>query len=285
MKKTLISTFLFLFFSLYSFSFTLWQLPSQVNTIGNSYVIQTNKGHLIVIDGGTNNETEYLRGFIAALGNKVELWIASHPHDDHIQALTEIIKDPKGIEIKSICHSRFTKELIDGEGQWSKYAYEFYQVLDSCNINILEQDKPGYEFKIDDLHGKIMSVANPEILINPYNNSSMVFKLWDKKKSFTFLGDLGVEGGDKLMNSKYFKELDCDYLQMAHHGQQGVSKEFYMNMNFKACLWPTPSWVFNNDIGGGFNTHILKTIDTRNWIKEKGITKNYISFEGLVKIE
>jgi len=35
---------------------------------------------------------------------------------------------------------------------------------------------------------------------------------------------LGVEGGRKLLNSPYAKRLPADYLQMAHHGQNGVEE-------------------------------------------------------------
>ena len=49
--------------------FTLWQIPSQINTIGNSYVLITNKGRIVVMDGGVKEETPFLRGFLGALGN------------------------------------------------------------------------------------------------------------------------------------------------------------------------------------------------------------------------
>lgn len=55
--------------------FTLWQLPSQVDTIGNSFVFLTDKGRVVVMDGGMNDETLFLRGFIAALGNEVECMV------------------------------------------------------------------------------------------------------------------------------------------------------------------------------------------------------------------
>ena len=64
--------------------FTLWQLPSQHNDIGNSYVLLTDKGRVVVMDGGQPREADYLRGFIEALGNEVEAWIISHPHPDHM---------------------------------------------------------------------------------------------------------------------------------------------------------------------------------------------------------
>lgn len=36
----------------------------------------------------------------------------------------------------------------------------------------------------------------------------------------------GEECGDKVLK-KYRSHLDCDYVQMAHHGQKGVREEFY----------------------------------------------------------
>jgi len=27
---------------------------------------------------------------------------------------------------------------------------------------------------------------------------------------------------------------------MSHHGQNGVSMDFYRKVKFRACLWPTP---------------------------------------------
>ncbi len=71
--------------------FELWQLPSQINTIGNSYVFRTVDGKIAVMDGGVSAEAPYLRGFLAALGNKVDIWFISHPHPDHIGALLEIL--------------------------------------------------------------------------------------------------------------------------------------------------------------------------------------------------
>ena len=37
-------------------TFTLWQLESQINTIGNSYVIRTVNGKVIVMDGGQDKD-------------------------------------------------------------------------------------------------------------------------------------------------------------------------------------------------------------------------------------
>lgn len=265
-------------------TFTLWQLPSQANMHGNSYVIRTANGKIIVMDGGNEDEKDYLKGFIEALGGKVDAWFVSHLHFDHVGALKEVLRETNGLKIDRIYHSRFTDEQLPREGEhWRLYNEAFYALLDTLTHVEIIDCHSGDELEIDGVNFKILSEKNPEFA--DFNNSSMVIKMWDKHKSFIFLGDLGVEGGNKLLASEYAADLECDYLQMAHHGQAGCSKEFYQAVKFRACLWPTPIWVYNNDLGQGFNTGHLKTIEVRGWMDELGITEHYRSFEGLVKIE
>ena len=263
--------------------FTLWQLPSQVNTIGNSYVLLTENGKVIVMDGGMPEEKDYLRGFIDALGGKVDAWFISHPHDDHMSVLMEMLKDQKGLEIGKIYHSRFTESLIMSEPSQAELTRTFYSLLDNSGIEVIDCHCGDF-IGIDGINIKVLSEKNPEMSHLDYNNSSMVLKVWDKTKSIIFLGDLGPQGGQKLLKSEYAADLRCDYLQMSHHGQNGCDKEFYEKTEFRACLWPTPSWVYNNDLGKGFNTGHLKTIEVRDWMKEKGITEHYVSCEGLAVI-
>lgn len=265
-------------------TFTLWQLPSQINTIGNSYVIQTADGKVIVIDGGVKDEENYLRGFLSALGNRVHCWFVTHPHGDHMGALTQILENRKGLDIDQICHSTFSDNLLNGELGSKAEAIKYYETAEKSGIKIIEAS-PGMTFEFGSTTFKVLGIKNEEIMANTYNNSSMVIKVWDPVKSVLFLADLGAEAGDKLLNGPYGNELDCDYMQMSHHGQNGVTMDFYSTVKFRACLWPTPSWVYNNDVGKGFNTHILTTIETRETVESLNITEQYISYQGLIKIE
>lgn len=266
--------------------FTLWQIPSHSNTIGNSYVFRTTKGKVIVMDGGFAEEANNMRGFIGALGNEVEAWFISHPHNDHMGALSEILKNPQDLRIKHIYHSRIGDAVKAGEPQWVKECDDFYERMAKSSIPVTDIRKPGDTYTYDDMNLKILSVANDEFLNNPYNNSSMIMRVWDKRKSITFLGDAGVECGNKALNGPFRDDLNCEYLQMAHHGQQGCSREFYRAIKFRACLWPTPTWVWNNDQGKGFNTGILKTVETRTWMKELGILEHHVTCEeGLWRLD
>ena len=266
--------------------FTLWQIPSHRNTIGNSYVMRTAKGKVIVMDGGFPQEELTLRGFIGALGNQVDAWFVSHPHDDHFGALVEILKNPQHIRIKTIYHSRPSEAVLKSEPESEKMAREFYDLLaKNKEIKEVNLQQPGDTFFFDGMQVKILGVAN-EFLGNPYNNSSMILRVWDKKKSILFLGDAGVECGQKVLDGPFRADLDCEYIQMAHHGQNGCDENFYRSINFRACLWPTPVWVWDNNQGKGFNTGILKTVEVREWMNKIGIKEHHVTcLEGLWQLD
>jgi hypothetical protein len=270
-----------------SSDFTLWQLPlHQTPSQGNGYVFRTSDGKVVVMDGGMAGEAGYLRGFLAALGNEVEAWFLSHPHADHIGALNEILKNPDGIRIHSIYHSEFSPEFYEKVEEGSrKLTVEFYDNLKKANSRVINVTEPGLTVKTGKVNFKILAVKNEELTMNAYNNSSMVIRAWDAVRSALFLGDAGIEEGDKILNSPFRNELNCDFLQMAHHGQNGVSKEFYQAVKFKACLWPAPLWLYDNDAGKGFDTGIWNTVKTRNWMKELGIQKHFVGAYGLAVIE
>ena len=267
-------------------AFTMWQIPSHSNTIGNSYVFQTRTGKVVVMDGGFPEEAFTMRGFLGALGNEVEAWFISHPHDDHMGALYEILK--KGLQdlkIKAIYHSKINDKVIDAEPTEAQKTRDFYSLMEKCGARVENLQDPGRVFDFDGMKLKILSVAT-QLTTNPYNNNSMIMRVWDKRKSLVFLGDAGVECGDLALKGPYGKDLDCDYMQMAHHGQGGCSEEFYRAVNFRACLWPTPMWVWDNDTGGGFNTAHLQTVKTRTWMEDKGIQEHHVSVrDGLWRLD
>ena len=85
------------------------------------------------------------------------------------------------------------------------------------------------------------------------------------------------------MKTPYAKRLASDYVQMAHHGQNGVDKDFYKAVAAKYALWPTPRWLWDVDSGKGKGSGPWKTLEVRAWMKELGIEKNYVSADGLYK--
>ncbi|MBR5626285.1 MAG: hypothetical protein IKW74_01530, partial [Thermoguttaceae bacterium] len=136
----------------------------------------------------------------------------------------------------------------------------------------------------DNITVTVLNDYNLELTSNPINNSSIVFRVDTGKTSLLFLGDLGKEAGDALLNSQP-ELLKCDIVQMAHHGQQGVDEKFYQHVNPRICLWPTPDWLWDNNSGNGYDTGPWKTLETRAWMEKLNIEANYIEKDGLIKLE
>lgn len=248
------------------------------------YILKTNN-KVIVIDGGTKDDAENLKFHINKYGGKVDYWFMTHLHDDHLGAFTEIVKD-ENVEICNIYASLNDKEWYRvNEPSRYDFAEEFLNILSDEKIkNKVHSPDLNEKLTIDNIKVEILGIRNPEITENPGNEQSMVIRFDTHKSSMIILGDTGVKSSEKLLNNQKEK-LDCDVVQMAHHGQNGATKELYQAISPKICLWPTPEWLWNNDPGTGYNTGIWKTIETRSWMEELNVKNNYIEKDGDITIE
>jgi beta-lactamase superfamily II metal-dependent hydrolase len=268
-------------------TFVLWQLPSQTGGQMNSYVMQTVNGKVIVIDGGYEGDAPYLKGFLAAIGNHVDMWFVSHQHTDHIDALTAILKNPGDLKIDKIYGSILDTQWIKAyeAEECLKTTVDFNEALKAAQKELTELTL-GQVIKIDKITIEVLGIKNPEILVddNILNNSSVVMRVWDTHKSILFTGDLGAEGGQKLMKGPYRNRLKSDYVQMAHHGQNGVDEDFYKAVSPKYCIWPTPLWLWDNNSGKGKGSGTWKTLEVRCWMDKLNVQKHYRLFDGLITI-
>jgi beta-lactamase superfamily II metal-dependent hydrolase len=267
-------------------TFTLWQLPEQTHSQMMSYVIRSVGGRLIVIDGGTTGDAPYLRGFLAALGNSVQAWFITHPHSDHVGTLVEILRHPQGLTVGTIYASMPDSDWV------AKYVppnevtevTDFQTALKAADRSTTDM-AVGQVVLIDGIRIEVLGIKNPEFTQNALNNSSAVLRVSDKAKTVLFLGDLGFEGGKKLVRNAGRDRLRTDYVQMAHHGQNGVGEDVYRAINPSYCLWSTPQWLWNNDAGKGTGSGPWRTLEVRTWMAKLNIKRHYISAAGLYRIE
>lgn len=263
----------------------LTQLKNNSQSQMMGYVIKTKDDKLIVIDGGTQADTDNLITKIKKLGGAVDYWFVTHPHKDHAGAFIKIVNET---DIK-INHVYIT---INELSWYQKYeADRIEEVKKFYNAILNERIKENVEevtlnqkIYIDNIECEILGIKNPEITTNAINNSSMVIKMFVNNKSILFLGDTGVESGEKLLKNQRNK-LKADIVQAAHHGQNGVNKEIYEAINPKIVLWPTPDWLWNNDIGNGEDSGNWKTKETRTWLQELGVSTNIIEKDGDITIK
>jgi hypothetical protein len=267
--------------------FSLWQLEQFYGDSQMGYIIKTDDNHIVVIDGGRPKSARFIEGYLMQLGGVVDTWITTHPHEDHIGALKEIIQGGK-ITVKRILHSAQDLDLIKLHEPISyELVRDYYLILKSSKIPVLDV-KQGEVFSLGaGIDLSILGDRNDKILVNLVNNSSLTFKISSKSKSILFLGDLGIEGGNEILREIDPVELQSDYVQMAHHGQDGVGKDFYRAVRARYALWPTPGWLWENNLDAkGYNSGTWKTLSVRQWMEELKISRNYVSgLEGTIQID
>ena len=262
----------------------LTQLQANSHRQIMGYIIKDSKGKVIVIDGGTSEDEPNLEKNIRELGNKVDVWFITHPHSDHAGAFIKLIRDTN----ISVGKVYYTMNEIEWYKQYAVEraieAEEFENALQNERIkDKVEEVSINEVINIDFIKCEILGVKNPEITNDAFNNSSMVIKMLLPKTSILFLGDTGVESGEKLISTQKEK-LKSDIVQVAHHGQNGANEDLYKEIQPKICLWPTPEWIWNNDNGEGENTGPWKTFETRKWIEDLGVKQNIIEKDGDITI-
>jgi L-ascorbate metabolism protein UlaG (beta-lactamase superfamily) len=269
--------------------FSLWQLPPQTSFGGKyklqmmSYVLQTPHGRLVVIDGGYVGDAPYLRKFLRDRGGRVDAWFITHQHDDHFGALTAILPHLEGIAIDHIYASLLSEEWIRRYAPQDELepAKDFNAALVASGRSVIAP-KLGERIAIDGLTIEVLSVAD-ENGPKQINNESMVLRVSTPGASILFLADLGPEGGKLLLAGAMAGRLPSEYVQMAHHGQNGVGREVYEAVKAKYALWPTPHFLY--DMPEPWMKTQFRTAEVRQWMKELGIQKDYIMKDGLIGLQ
>ena len=264
----------------------LWQLPDVNTPQKMAYVMRTCTGQTIVFDGGWDKDVPYLLDLIKTeCGGKVDAWFLTHAHIDHCGAIVEIAENYQGeIEIANLYYNFPSQEWLDETEKGS--AGETKKIIDGLAKYKGPQRAPKVNevFEYGPLTVKCLNDFDTNLTMNSINNSTICFRLDVAGKSILILGDLGAEGGNRLAEMQGAEVLKCDFCQMAHHGQTGVTREFYEIVKPSVCLWPTPKWLWHVDSGKGYGSGPWKTLETRAWMDELLAEQHFVMKDGLIKI-
>lgn len=262
---------------------SLTMLASQTEGQNMSFLLQTNHGEVIVIDGGLEQDTDHLVETIQSMGGRVSAWLITHPHNDHVGALTNLLnRDLIPVEIDAIYYSFLTREQYEkgaSMGRMSDYD-NLMSALSKVPAEKLHTPlSKGQKIQVDNA---VITVMNQPFYTNynTFNNGSVVYRIDINGKRLMFLGDLGWEPGTKLLRMWNYEELKSDVVQMAHHGQDGVDENLYQVLHPEICFWPTPGWLWDNMKNGVVNAGSYKTMKTRAWMERMGTTKHFVAKDG-----
>lgn len=247
-------------------------LRSLTDTINTSFIFESGD-ILVVVDGGFPSEAPHLYETLKELGGHVTAWFLTHFHDDHFGAFLTILQEHPDITVDKVyCNFPSADFITTNEPKQSvRPAAEWVEImrntLTDTHMNVVTVQRGDlYEFDGGRITVRVLRTPDEAITANPINNSSCVYRFEVDGKSLLFLGDLGVEGGNQLMELTSPEWLHADYLQMAHHGQNGVSRECYEAIHPTYCFWPTPSWLWDNMGPRGYDTGAFQTVIVRGWM-------------------
>ncbi len=271
----------------------LYSLMPESGSLMQSFVIRTKNGKLIVLDGGIDGEgfekNAYMPAALRAIAGvgqrgyvEVEAWILSHAHKDHFNELRKTLDeytDDENFVIKSFifdfpdydteeypfsnADSPYIEKLKDSLNHYAEVrglpvteGSTYYEDLNGAFANA-ESIAEGCEMTVDGVRIEFLqtwSKSDGAVI----NDNSLVMRVWVDGQSILFLQDTATAKGLTLVNT-YGDKIKSDIVQMAHHGQGGVSKMVYDRIGAAVRIWPTPLWVWNN-----VNTYAIG--DTRKWV-------------------
>ncbi len=253
-------------------------LKSVTDTICDSFIITTEDGKVIVIDGGHRTETEYFLKYLKAVTGQekphIDAWFLSHAHDDHCEVFLEVAENHADEVSFDKVYANFPEaSFYDGYDEWGVYIINEYNRLLPAFADKAAELHEGDNFNVGAAEFTVFYTFNPEW--KNVNEGSTIMRMDLGGRSVMFTGDAGVNAGNYVVE-QYGESgaLDCEICKMAHHGQDGVDRNFYEAVSPEVCLWPTPSWVWENTNGN------LKTLEVRAWIDDLGVKKNYVAKDG-----
>lgn len=180
---------------------------------GDSILIQVNKKNLL-IDSGPKSDKKKLFDYLSESNlDKLDYVIATHPHEDHIGNMSEVIDDYDVINFYAPKIQSTTKT--------------FEKMIDSLKaknlkINVLKKGTDSINLG----EGTKVTVFSPtKDSYEDLNNYSPVIKIQYGKTSFLFTGDAQKDVEKEILISN--EDISADVLKVGHHGSStSTTKEF-----------------------------------------------------------
>ena len=174
---------------------------------GDSILI-TNNNKTMLIDASTNEMGSRVVKYLNDLGiKKIDYLVGTHPHEDHIGGLDNVIKN---FDIGTI----YMPNVV-------ATTKTFEEVIDAISAKKLKVTSPktGDKFSVGNAECEVMSIRNDK---DDYNNCSIVIKMDFNNVSYLFTGD----AEESVEASRKWPHIDV--LEVGHHGSNTSSSKKFL---------------------------------------------------------
>lgn len=172
----------------------------------DSILVQLPDSKNLLIDAGDKSSSTKVVDYIKKLNiKKLDYVIATHPHEDHIGGMLDVIKtfEIGQIYMPKVVHTtEVYKNLLLG--------------IQSKGLKISDS-KVGVKI-IDSQDVKLTILAPSSGSYSELNDWSVVTKLTYKSNSFLFSGDAALTSENEMLKNK--EVLKADVLKVGHHGSK-----------------------------------------------------------------
>lgn len=225
----------------------LWkitQYPSVTNTQAMIYTLQDLQGHLVLIDGGHTEDADQVAQIIADAGGHVDAWFLTHPHTDHINAITALYGRDGLPSVDAFYASEFDPDTYASvAADWDVYEdfaawYDLF--ANETRLHYLHRGDTLdlFGLSVTCFHDNTVKTAEGDAA----NDGSLVLKFEGSTQSFLVCGDTGYTQSEEIIAS-YGDQLASTYIQMGHHGNGGLTEEFYRLVHPQIAFFDAPQWL------------------------------------------
>lgn len=174
-------------------------------------ILIRNGNYNMLIDAGNNEDGEKLVNYFKSLGIEEFTYVfATHPHEDHIGGMDDIINNFK-----------IDNYYMSNKLSTTKTFMDVLDALDGRNLKYTVPNK-GDTLKLGDANIKVIYPGDDKSNIN---DSSIVLKITYGKNSFLLTGDATSNVERKIYN----EDIKSDVLKVAHHGSSYSSTDVFLD--------------------------------------------------------
>jgi competence protein ComEC len=213
---------------------------------GDSILVQINGKNLLIDSGPTENSSKLISYLSKQNIQKLDYVVVTHPHEDHIGGMSEVIKKYKinsfyapYVTTTTRAFSNMVKDLKKKELKInSAYAGVSLDLGSGVSCKMLAPNSTSYE---------------------NLNDYSAVIKITYGNSKFLFMGDAQKLSEEEILQNNM--DVSCDVLKIGHHGSSTASSKEFLDM--AAPKIAVISCGKGNDYGHP-HTATLNSLNSRN---------------------
>jgi len=163
----------------------------------------------ILIDAGHWQRSEVVSHLNSANVERIDKFIATHPHADHIGQADEVLNS---FEIGKV--------WICGNEHDTQTYEDFVEAKEGENVR---KPRKGEEYEVGNME---IEILNPASLTGDLHRDCLSLRIEYGEVSFLFTGDAEEDAEMAMLNSE--QSLDADIYQLGHHGSRTSSNRPFL---------------------------------------------------------